>query len=266
MDDYVKTLLRQWQLEELIPKFEDEEVNEKAFKCLTDDIIRELIPKLGKRAIFNNAYKAYREASAKDEIPLPAMVKQNDYPSPASSPTSTAPVKLESAISNPSDTVPSENDIPFRLETVKLENVGPTIKAPSDDTLFAGDDAPEPPRITFSISALENPSDEDRRTADSLRQFLSTSESFNHLLGKTFLTRSGRNMLVKGIVDYLYATNGPVLSNRLLQSWARAVEQVFHEEISGLYFRETENGSSCGGKLAQYYRQVKQMKGVAESG
>lgn len=137
-----------------------------------------------------------------------------------------------------------------------------TLESPTRDEQ---DGDPEPPRITFSISALENPSDADRSTADSLRQFLSTSETANHLLGKTFLTRSSRHILVEGIVNHLYATNDGVLSNPLLQSWARAVEQVFHDEISELYFRQSEDGSFCEGKLAQYYKQLKQMNGVAES-
>ncbi|XP_055611911.1 uncharacterized protein LOC129758432 [Uranotaenia lowii] len=64
MDGYVKSHLTRWGLEELIPKFADEEVNEPAFKCLTEEIIRELVPKLGKRAIFSNAYNSYREQLA----------------------------------------------------------------------------------------------------------------------------------------------------------------------------------------------------------
>nr|XP_029725585.1 uncharacterized protein LOC115265275 isoform X2 [Aedes albopictus]XP_029725586.1 uncharacterized protein LOC115265275 isoform X2 [Aedes albopictus] len=77
MDEYVKDILRKWELPELIPTFEEEEVNEKAFKCLTDDIIRELVPKLGKRAIFNKAYRAYREALDK-QPDSSVVVKPNE--------------------------------------------------------------------------------------------------------------------------------------------------------------------------------------------
>lgn len=265
MDDYVKALLREWQLEELIPRFEDEEVNEKAFKCLTDDIIRELIPKLGKRAIFNSAYRAYRE-----------ILDRNS--SSTTCATSTASVKLESVISTPPDDGPSEHNIPFQvdmlpLEQVKLESIVPPpddtkydVKAPETNLEPPSEDEidvdPEPSRISFSIGALENPSEEDRCTADLLRRFLITSKSAKHLLGKTFLTRSSRNLLVVEVVDYLCATNGGVPSNRELHCWSRAIDLVFNDEISALYFRETEDGSSCGGKFVE---ELKKRRDEAES-
>lgn len=58
----------------LLNVYLDEEINERAFKCLSDDIIRELIPKLGKRAIFCSAYKEFLENVKTKPEPKPESV------------------------------------------------------------------------------------------------------------------------------------------------------------------------------------------------
>ncbi|XP_035785500.1 sterile alpha motif domain-containing protein 3-like isoform X2 [Anopheles albimanus] len=61
MDEYVVRWLKEWQLEDLVDRFREEEVDERAFRNLPDEIIRELIPKLGRRAIFLANYARYKE-------------------------------------------------------------------------------------------------------------------------------------------------------------------------------------------------------------
>lgn len=119
-------------------------------------------------------------------------------------------------------------------------------------------DGSQTSHITFSISELSDPAEEDLKSAECLRQLLSTSTSLGHLLGKPFLTRSTRNALAEEIVDHLCTSADGVLSNELLRSWARAVELVFAQEVNQLYFRESEDGYSCGGKLVQCYQRRKQ--------
>ncbi|XP_021697165.1 uncharacterized protein LOC5571052 isoform X2 [Aedes aegypti] len=462
MDEYVKHILRKWELPELIPTFEDEEVNEKAFKCLTDDIIRELIPKLGKRAIFNSAYRAYREALEKQTVTIKPidqsvcasenissvleikpdlavvnlpesnssrdepLIPQNDnfkievqapeeaYVTNAQGLLHEEP-KTIAALENGSSLHVSQ-DVNFKIESKAPEegtteniqgmickesettaalsvddqciarshsksdisteentfeecvgNIEPlnevltgsdintpeichqttvvhdnlatrtaleyttkeitsmdiqesndekletaasasSVGARESDILTSHEEAvasdvetccalqitdnlvsptqevsisneledhasinksefleelnqliddAQPSHISFCISALSDPSKMDHKCAESLRQLLSTSKTLAHLLGKPFLTRSIRNALAEEIVGHLCATNGDVLSNELLRSWARAVEMVFSQEVNQLYFRESEDGYSCGGKLVQYYQHRK---------
>ncbi|XP_055536297.1 uncharacterized protein LOC129724984 [Wyeomyia smithii] len=61
MDNYVKNLLNGWNMSELIKIFQEEEIDESAFKCLKYDMIKEIIPKVGKRAKFVQKYEEYKE-------------------------------------------------------------------------------------------------------------------------------------------------------------------------------------------------------------
>ncbi|XP_058126229.1 involucrin-like [Anopheles ziemanni] len=61
MDTYVKNLLNGWNMPELIKVFQEEEVDEVAFKCLKYDMIKEIIPRIGKRAKFLQRYEEYKE-------------------------------------------------------------------------------------------------------------------------------------------------------------------------------------------------------------
>uniref|UniRef100_A0A182UX71 Uncharacterized protein n=1 Tax=Anopheles merus TaxID=30066 RepID=A0A182UX71_ANOME len=61
MDTYVKNLLNGWNMPELIKVFQEEEIDEAAFKCLKYDMIKEIIPRIGKRAKFLQRYEEYKE-------------------------------------------------------------------------------------------------------------------------------------------------------------------------------------------------------------
>ncbi|KAM4531394.1 nuclear GTPase SLIP-GC-like [Odontesthes bonariensis] len=52
MDDFVRKKLTEWDLSEFTERFRVEEITEKSLYCLEDKGIKELIPKLGPRAIF----------------------------------------------------------------------------------------------------------------------------------------------------------------------------------------------------------------------
>ncbi|XP_066586857.1 uncharacterized protein [Prorops nasuta] len=61
MDDFTKELLRNWGLQDLIQTFADNEITEKSLQNLNDDLIKELIPKIGVRIIFVEKWKeAYK--------------------------------------------------------------------------------------------------------------------------------------------------------------------------------------------------------------
>ncbi|XP_078024425.1 uncharacterized protein LOC144463558 isoform X2 [Epinephelus lanceolatus] len=57
MDDFVKDRLREWQLESLIQRFEEELIDEAAFKVLDSSVIAKLITRIGLRVRFIESYK-----------------------------------------------------------------------------------------------------------------------------------------------------------------------------------------------------------------
>uniref|UniRef100_A0A1Q3EY17 Uncharacterized protein n=1 Tax=Culex tarsalis TaxID=7177 RepID=A0A1Q3EY17_CULTA len=69
MDEFVVKTLQKWNLSDLVERFRDEEVNEEAFAFLTPDIIKELVPKLGKRAIFNARYAEFKQTLEREPSP-----------------------------------------------------------------------------------------------------------------------------------------------------------------------------------------------------
>ncbi|XP_031343146.1 uncharacterized protein LOC116170783 [Photinus pyralis] len=56
----VADLLEQWGFPELVLVFEENEITWEAFESLTDDVIKELIPKIGPRIIFKKKYDLFR--------------------------------------------------------------------------------------------------------------------------------------------------------------------------------------------------------------
>ncbi|XP_055531622.1 uncharacterized protein LOC129722301 [Wyeomyia smithii] len=226
MDEYVKDLLRTWELEELISRFEAEEVNEKAFNCLTEDIIRELIPKLGKRAIFNKAYEKYR-----DQLIFRV--------------TNTKQSELETTNLN--------------LENAHLVKPAVGIR---QENHFKGNICPQESLPTLSIEALTEPTDSDRQTADALRNLLSDSSMSVTLLNKEFLTPVYRRFLSDEIITFLYNKFDGDLTAELLNRWARAVELVFPSEAAVFYFRQTTESSAWAGKLYASYQKLHQLRVV----
>uniref|UniRef100_A0A2S2NVE9 SAM domain-containing protein n=1 Tax=Schizaphis graminum TaxID=13262 RepID=A0A2S2NVE9_SCHGA len=68
MDDFTETLLKEWGSEcgiddNTINIFKDEEIDKKAFLSLTEDMIKELIPKIGKRAKFVQKLEKFKRTT-----------------------------------------------------------------------------------------------------------------------------------------------------------------------------------------------------------
>ncbi|XP_055627959.1 uncharacterized protein LOC129769607 [Toxorhynchites rutilus septentrionalis] len=257
MDDYVKSHLKQWELEELIPKFEEEEVNEKAFKCLSDGIIREL--KLGKRAIFQSAYRNYMEAQS------PKGPPQLEY---SNDPPDTASIQRDEKSDESNDCSSYKIEV-FPLDEMKLESMVNNDTSipdmlpsnhPENENEMSGPDSNENNiSIPFSIAPIENLTEQDHETAKSLRTLLVENQNVSHLLNKSFLTRESRIVLSEEIVRFLFERNDGV-SFDVLQNWARAVEIMFCEEVAELYFRRTSNNRLYGGKFYESYQRLKRSK------
>ncbi|KAF4110714.1 hypothetical protein G5714_007745 [Onychostoma macrolepis] len=60
MDFYVKDTLRKWNLETLIDRFAEEEIDQQSFLLLDETTINALIPRIGQRVKFTNYYKQLR--------------------------------------------------------------------------------------------------------------------------------------------------------------------------------------------------------------
>ncbi|KAF2882000.1 hypothetical protein ILUMI_24181 [Ignelater luminosus] len=57
--DEVETLLKEWGLQELVQQFVDQGIDMEIFNNLSDDMIKELIPKIGTRCKFLQKWKLY---------------------------------------------------------------------------------------------------------------------------------------------------------------------------------------------------------------
>ncbi|XP_066594187.1 uncharacterized protein [Prorops nasuta] len=57
MDAFTINLLTEWNLEDLISSFKENEINEQNIKHLNDSMLKELIPKIGRRILFINKLK-----------------------------------------------------------------------------------------------------------------------------------------------------------------------------------------------------------------
>uniref|UniRef100_A0A2M4AHP2 Putative mediator of rna polymerase ii transcription subunit 15 n=1 Tax=Anopheles triannulatus TaxID=58253 RepID=A0A2M4AHP2_9DIPT len=85
MDTYVKNLLNGWNMPELIKVFQEEEVDEAAFKCLKYDMIKEIIPRIGKRAKFLHRYEEYKENLTERPAFAELQLDEKDRFSPSNS-------------------------------------------------------------------------------------------------------------------------------------------------------------------------------------
>lgn len=91
MDDYVRNTLIKWSLPDLIPRFKgkplswrsphfsnnslyrgaaapEEQVNSLAFQHLTDDMMKELVPRVGRRAIFRYKYLEFKRQKEEKNV------------------------------------------------------------------------------------------------------------------------------------------------------------------------------------------------------
>ncbi|XP_053688906.1 uncharacterized protein LOC128738085 [Sabethes cyaneus] len=260
MDEYVRDLLQKWELEELIPKFGDEEVNEKAFKCLTEDIIRELIPKLGKRAIFNKAYKEFREQQLVIED---TKEDESEYTPEFET--------IKNVLTDKNIEKLSQADFPPDVSDVK-STTGPLRNPPGDtdrNEKQSNENLNENqlvPTIPLSIEPLTEPSESDLQTMEALRSILNASYSSSHLLNKDFLTPTHRKELSDEVIKFLYNKNEGNLSAGLLTGWARAVEFVFTDEVAAIYFRQSPDGSRWAGKLYDSYQRRQELQSKPEKG
>uniref|UniRef100_A0A6E8VLR3 Uncharacterized protein n=1 Tax=Anopheles coluzzii TaxID=1518534 RepID=A0A6E8VLR3_ANOCL len=84
MDTYVKNLLNGWNMPELIKVFQEEEIDEAAFKCLKYDMIKEIIPRIGKRAKFLQRYEEYKENLTERPAFAELQLEEKDRFSPTS--------------------------------------------------------------------------------------------------------------------------------------------------------------------------------------
>ncbi|XP_058840178.1 uncharacterized protein LOC131695700 [Topomyia yanbarensis] len=267
MDEYVKSFLKLWELEDLITRFEIEEVNEKAFKCLSDDIIRELIPKLGKRAIFKKAYQEYRDALVSDVQPV---VKQStDTVQNEASSESPVEVKTESVEEEKAKEEDISVDIKIEVtdddeHVVEVLHHNFTPKQ-NDDSSTLNVHCTKNPQPKVMIDPLVDFSEQDLKTAADLRALVKVC-LHDRLKTSTFLTPTKRSILSEEIVKFLYDKHKGVLSNEILHDWARAVEVVFTSEVTAFYFRQSEDGSQTAGKLIDCYRKIRRLRSGQASG
>ncbi|XP_030263100.1 nuclear GTPase SLIP-GC-like [Sparus aurata] len=81
MDDFVRNKLTEWGFSEYIQKFEDEGIDEESFYCLDFRDIANLIPKVGRRAIFKKRFrllKGEENTSYQETVDSPPHFQQEN--------------------------------------------------------------------------------------------------------------------------------------------------------------------------------------------
>ncbi|XP_052861331.1 uncharacterized protein LOC128268315 [Anopheles cruzii] len=219
MDNYVVNMLKEWKLEELIERFRDEEVDEVAFKMLPDAIVQELIPKLGKRAIFMTKYALYKTNLMACEPLIPKVEE---------------PVN-KVVTGDPNSTNGNDEE----LEEPKLPCKKAELVVSKDETLNSLPASLE--ERGFSIAELSCTTDHDREAKGNLLEILKKNSTGAQLVGKDFFTRSDRELLSGVIVQHLLKENGQTMPQHTLLLWARVVEYLFPNEIAAIYCRKVSD-------------------------
>ncbi|XP_058458474.1 uncharacterized protein LOC131435029 isoform X2 [Malaya genurostris] len=160
----------------------DEEVNEEAFMFLTEDIIRELIPKLGKRAIFIGRYAELKTSLANDYSTEDSN-KASQLTERKPTPTVAQDVPLPS--------LPSKSDTYGTYETMTVEEldfdkqgVENQFQEPSETTQPSGADSDCDPFFEIEIEGeplskrLKVENDPDEGNSADYERFYESDEDF----------------------------------------------------------------------------------------
>ncbi|XP_058840179.1 uncharacterized protein LOC131695701 isoform X1 [Topomyia yanbarensis] len=291
MDSFVKNNLLKWNLGDLVERFCDEEVNEEAFMVLTEDIIKELIPKLGKRAIFIARYTELKNSLGNQLSPACSQVTKSDEKKP---------VRTVEIVPAPSSTQPYQKMTVERLE-MECENDYDDYLLDPDATSYAhveDDNACDPffeveiegepsekrfkleiqpeEQTDVTVHGKSNESDEDftgfpEKPADNstaeklsgaekLRRLLAESPLNRNLLGLETLDNVQRIQLTNAVVNYLVVSspNGKV-SAKMFAHWAKLIEEVFPSETAQLYYGSSHKDGR-NGRLIERYSYLRSCK------
>ncbi|XP_060872832.1 uncharacterized protein LOC132946779 [Metopolophium dirhodum] len=122
MDEFTVGVLIEWGFEELIDTFKDEEIGKDDFLSLTELMVKELIPKMGKRSSFYSKLTRLKE--------IQESIKYTE----ASIPIEISPLVLEDQISEHVDKINISDITNFELHDV--EGVKNNIDLFSDENVF----------------------------------------------------------------------------------------------------------------------------------
>ncbi|XP_075938971.1 nuclear GTPase SLIP-GC-like [Anarhichas minor] len=122
MDDFVCNKLTEWDLSQLIPIFEEHEINTESLYLLNDHEIDNLIPKMGPRSIFKNRLKLLKD---EQNTANPETVESSAEVCPSTSDTSDK-VKRESDLQDES----SQRQSPTRKQRLVIKPGSDSEKVP----------------------------------------------------------------------------------------------------------------------------------------
>ncbi|KAL9701245.1 hypothetical protein quinque_004686 [Culex quinquefasciatus] len=269
MDEFVMQTLQKWNLADLVERFRDEEVNEEAFSVLTPDIIKELVPKLGKRAIFNARYAEFKQTLEQEQAAPPSIPLTTDqqqtvdqlpapptlYPMPSVEPKDQQQCSAQSFES-------------YFLQQLKPHNSGPpSVPEPLNDSFGLNiDDEPTIKRIKLEIyegeelskngqeddgfdgGQMESFSEESFHAGDGselgdgaerLRTLLSQSPLTRGLLEAKCLDKSQRILLTNTVVQYLISNSKDGrIPTKTFQYWRNAILSLWPTQVMSDYFRK----------------------------
>ncbi|XP_065093748.1 uncharacterized protein LOC135714338 isoform X1 [Ochlerotatus camptorhynchus] len=299
MDEFVENTLKKWNLSDLVERFRDEEVNEEAFLLLTPDIIKELIPKLGRRAIFTARFtelkkslQSTEEQSSSIASPSPAPLDPKLQQPPTSAATfsiteistpntenndkqfekyfleqltSTSSTTTPVCVSVPNaalqDTSPSDADDDPIAKRIKLE----AIEADEyGDSILLEDSSQDSLSLLVESDRSMNQMMNDPAVpgSEKLRLLLSQSPMTRNLIGLNELDKCQRIDLTNVVVHYIVSRERGITPTR------RAKRDTFNywaDAIVVLFPHERKTTYFCGmdgltGKLQQRYSNMMRNK------
>ncbi|XP_021697162.1 uncharacterized protein LOC5571835 isoform X2 [Aedes aegypti] len=268
MDEFVESILRKWNLMDLVDRFRDEEVNEEAFLFLTPEIIKELIPKLGRRAIFTARFNEFKQTLQGNEVQAGSSARSSASPTPAESnalqptvrysPSVTEEAARTSSADNaklsPHPSVPSGSDPiatttepstseaeydpsakRIKLESLEVEDYG--------DPILLEDSSQDSESLMVESNYSMNIKMKDPQVpgVEKLRLLLQQSPFARYLLGLSELDKFNRIDLTNVVVHYIYFNRQNDRSRSdTFNYWADAIVALFPNEVKDNYYSAKE--------------------------
>ncbi|XP_063698588.1 uncharacterized protein LOC134829450 [Culicoides brevitarsis] len=291
MDDYVQEMLIRWNLPDLITRFREEQVNKLAFQYLNEEMIKELVPKVGRRAIFRHKYIEFKR---KENKLFSLETTERTTSSSASEANNTTDVFVR--VIDENDLVRqqgqfSTNDgsTPKRIkydhvDLLQILNDGELKDDTTEEVVyeFEGGSSDESnllltttqgtPELKLKSSEPSSPAtttiqfteklseSEQTKPAKDLRAVLQESVIGRSMLEKKTLTSSNRNQISDIIVQHLMNKSSDYRIRTVeFLYWANAIKLVFPYEVAETYYQPYKrDANTCArGKLFDKYHHVR---------
>ncbi|CAG9818943.1 unnamed protein product [Phaedon cochleariae] len=250
----VKDILESFGLSILSEAFESHDIDLETFKKLNQypELIKEIIPSVGKRIRFSERYNNYMKELG--ELDLITIASPQSISTVTNSSLSVADPDLSSISDVPSDVQGEEIDFPpekkARLEVAGDINI--------DDNTLVNIDIDENGFLHLGTSS-------DNIFPDSLESYLRSHTEGNLLLlsRNEVLTPLKRKKLIRIVMDHLLQKFKEKIPQTVFNKVSQEICNVFKMESKDIYFRPYQKGiKKCSGMLWSRYINTRKNLGI----